>query len=119
MAKVVTVTQYEAIDGSLFTSEAECNAHEFRLANGAKIDAATEAFLNTVGAIDRSRNMQANTIKNFLSFYLPWVEAGEPVVERTVFDTPKETEAPVAEEAKAEVAAEVAAEPAAEEAPMF
>ena len=89
MAKVIQVTQYEANDGSLFLTEAECDAHDFKLLNGAKIDAAKEAFLNTTKAIDRSRNMQGNVIENFLAFYLPWVEAGEPVVERTVFDTPK------------------------------
>lgn len=89
MAKVIQVTQYEANDGSLFLTEAECDAHDFKLLNGAKIDAAKEAFLNTTKAIDRSRNMQGNVIENFLAFYLPWVEAGKPVVERTVFDTPK------------------------------
>lgn len=97
MAKVIQVTQYEANDGSLFLTEAECDAHDFKLLNGAKIDAAKEAFLNTTKAIDRSRNMQGNVIENFLAFYLPWVEAGEPVVERTVFDTPK----PVAADAPA------------------
>jgi len=116
MAKVVTVVQYEAVDGSVFTSEAECNAHEFKLAHGAEIDAAAEAFLNTIGAIDRSRNMQGNVVKNFLAFYLPWVDAGKPAVERTVFDTPKEVvEAPVADEVKSEVA-ETTTEAEAEEA---
>ena len=42
MAKIVTVTQYEANDGSLFLSEAECNAHDFKLENGAKIEAVNE-----------------------------------------------------------------------------
>lgn len=82
MAKVIQVTQYEANDGSLFLTEAECDAHDFKLLNGAKIDAAKEAFLNTTKAIDRSRNMQGNVIENFLAFYLPWVEAGEPVKNR-------------------------------------
>ena len=45
MAKVIQVTQYEANDGSLFLTEAECDAHDFKLLNGAKIDAAKEAFL--------------------------------------------------------------------------
>ena len=103
MAKVIQVTQYEANDGSLFLTEAECDAHDFKLLNGAKIDAAKEAFLNTTKAIDRSRNMQGNVIENFLAFYLPWVEAGEPVVERTVFDTPKAVaEAPTAGEGAGE-----------------
>ncbi|AGV99235.1 hypothetical protein PM1_019 [Pectobacterium phage PM1] len=119
MAKVVTVTQYEAVDGSLFLSEAECNAHEFKLENGARIEAAAEAFLNTTKAIDRSRNMQGNVIANFLAFYLPWVEAGSPAVERTVFDTPKAEKVEGAEgEAAAPAVAEVAAD-GTEEQPMF
>lgn len=89
MAKVIQVTQYEANDGSLFLTEAECDAHDFKLANGAQIEAAREAFLNSTKAIDRSRNMQGNVIDNFLAFYLPWLEKGSPVVERTAFDTPK------------------------------
>ena len=112
MAKIVTVTQYEANDGSLFLSEAECNAHDFKLENGAKIDAAVEAFANTNKLIDRSRSMQTNTAAAFLAFYLPWVEAGCPEVERTVFDTPKE-----AKVAEAEVVEAV--EAAVEEAPVF
>ena len=106
MAKVVTVTQYEAQDGSLFLTEHECDAHDFKLENGAKIDVMAEAFLNTVGAIDRSRNMQKNVIEAFLAFTLPRLAAGaelEPV-ERTKFDTPK------AEKEVVEGAAEVAAE---------
>lgn len=107
MAKVVQITQYEANDGSLFLSEAEANAHDFKLANGAKIEKARDAFLNTIGAIDRSRSMQGNTVEAFLAFYLPWVEAGEPEVERTVFDTPK-AEKVVAEGAADEAAAATA-----------
>ena len=107
MAKLVTVVQYEAVDGSQFLSEAECNAYEFMLENKAEIDAAGEAFVNTVGAIDRSRNMKLNVVSEFLSFYIPWVEAGKPVVERTVPDTVKEETAPA--EAVAEASAEVAA----------
>lgn len=108
MAKVVTVTQYEAQDGSLFLTEHECDAHDFKLENGAKIEVIRDSFLNTVGAIDRSRNMQGNTIEAFLAFYLPRVAAGtelEPV-ERTKFDTPKpekEVDATAAETAEAEV----------------
>lgn len=121
MAKVVTVTQYEANDGSLFLTEAECNAHDFMLENKAEIDAATEAFVNTIGAIDRSRNMKINTASEFLAFYIPWVQAGKPAVERTVFDTPKE--APVVEGEAAAEAADAVAEPVAEgtegEAPLF
>lgn len=112
MAKVVTVTQYEANDGSLFNTAAECDAHDFKLENGPKIEAAKEAYLNTMKLVDRSRSMQGNTVENFLAFYLPWVEAGSPAVERTVFDTPK----PVAE--VAETAGEAAPE-AAPEADMF
>ena len=106
MAKVVTVIQYEAQDGSLFLTEHECDAHDFKLENGAKIDVMAEAFLNTVGAIDRSRNMQKNVIEAFLAFTLPRLAAGtelEPV-ERTKFDTPK------AEKEAVDGAAEVAAE---------
>lgn len=91
MAKIVTVTQYEANDGSLFLTEHECNAHDFKLENGAKIETIAEAYLNTIGAIDRSRSMAKNTIESFLAFHLPRVAAGtelEPV-ERTKFDTPK------------------------------
>ena len=112
MAKIVTVTQYEANDGSLFLTEAECNAHDFKLENGAKIEKAAEAYLNTVGAIDRSRSMQKNTIEQFLAFYLPWVEAGEPEVERTKFDTPKEAKV-------ADASVDEAAEAAVEETPVF
>lgn len=93
MAKVVVVTQYEANDGSLFLTEAECDAHEFLLANKVEIEAAAEAFANTVGAIDRSRSIKVNGATEFLAFYIPWVEAGKPVVERTKFDTPKEVPA--------------------------
>lgn len=107
MAKIIEVVQYEAADGSRFLTEAECDAHDFKLLNGAKIEKAAVAYVNTVGAIDRSRNMQINTISNFLAFYLPWVEAGEPDVERTVFDTPKEAAVEVAETAAAETAGEV------------
>lgn len=108
MAKVVTVTQYEANDGSLFLSAAEADAHDFMLENKAEIDAATEAFVNTLGAIDRSRNMKINVASEFLAFYIPWVQAGKPVVERTVFDTPKAEAVEVSDEAKSEVADEVA-----------
>jgi hypothetical protein len=90
MAKAIQITQYEANDGSLFLSAAEADAHDFKLENGEKIRKAGEAFVNTIGAADRSRNMKLNTVEEFLAFYLPWVEAGEPEVERTVFDTPKE-----------------------------
>lgn len=112
MAKIVTVTQYEANDGSLFLSEAECNAHDFKLENGAKIEAAVEAFANTMKLVDRSRSMQSNTVASFLAFYLPWVEAGCPEVERVAFDTPKEVKV-----AEAEVVEAV--EAAVEEAPVF
>lgn len=83
------VVQFETADGSLFTTEHEALAHEFKLENGVEITAAADAFVNTLGAIDRSRNMKINTVEEFLAFYLPWVAAGKPVVERTVFDTPK------------------------------
>lgn len=111
MAKVVTITQYEANDGSLFLTEAECNAHDFKLENGAAIDAAAEAYANTMKLTDRSRSMQVNTVSAFLAFYLPWVEAGKPEVERTVFDTPKDAPV-VAEAAVAEVAEAVEEQPA-------
>lgn len=117
MAKIVTVTQYEAEDGSLFLTEAECNIHDFKLKNGAKINAAAEAFVNTLGAIDRSRSIKLNGAVEFLAFYLGWVEAGEPVVERTVFDTPK-VEVEVAAEAE-QVSQEITVDAAPEEAPVF
>lgn len=115
MAKVVTVTQYEANDGSLFLSAAEADAHDFKLENGAKIDVMADAFLNTTGAIDRSRNMQRNVIEAFLAFTLPRLAAGTEmeVVERTVFDTPKpEKEAAPEAEAKAEAETADLGEPA-------
>ena len=116
MAKVVTVTQYEAQDGSLFLTEHECDAHDFKLENGAKIDTMADNFLNATGAIDRSRNMQRNVIEAFLAFHLPRVAAGtelEPV-ERTKFDTPKAEKEVVegAAEAAAEAVAEAEGEPA-------
>lgn len=91
MAKIIEVVQYEANDGSRFNSAAEADAYDFKLENSAKIELMADAYLNTIGAIDRSRNMQKNTIEAFLSFHLPRVAAGtemEPV-ERTVLDTPK------------------------------
>lgn len=112
MAVLIQVTQYQAEDGSLFLTAAEADAHDFKLKNGETIRIAAESFVNARQAIDRSRNMQLNTISEFLAFYLPWVEAGSVFVERTKEDSPK----PVAvegTEAKAEADAEVAAvEPA-------
>lgn len=104
MAKAIQIVQYQANDGSLFTSEAEANAHDFKLENGEKITRAAEAFANTIGAADRSRSMKMNTAEEFLAFYLPWVEAGEPDVERTVFDTVKEEAKTTDAEQKAEEA---------------
>lgn len=124
MAKVIQVTQYEANDGSLFLSAAEADAHDFKLENGEKIRVMTEAFLNTKGAIDRSRNMQANVIEEFLAFTLPRLAAGTEMeeVERTVFDTPK-AEKVVTEGAADEAAAATEAAPAegeaTEAAPLF
>lgn len=111
MAKVIQVTQYEANDGSLFLSAAEADAHDFKLENGEKIRIMTEAFLNTTGAIDRSRNMQANVIEAFLAFTLPRLAEGTEMqeVERTVFDTPKPEK--VVSEGAADAAAD-AVEPA-------
>lgn len=121
MAKVIEVVQYEAQDGSRFNTAAEADAHDFKLENGAKIEVMAEAFLNTTGAIDRSRNMQKNVIEAFLAFTLPRLAAGtelEPV-ERTVFDTPK-VEKEVAAEATAQADEVVAgAEAGAEEQPVF
>lgn len=122
MAKVVTVTQYQANDGSLFLSEVECNAHDFKLENGAKIDVMADAFLNATGAIDRSRNMQRNVIEAFLAFTLPRLAAGEELVpvERTVFDTPKEVKVVEGEAAtEAEGAVAATQEVAGDEAPVF
>lgn len=118
------VVKYETADGSSFDTEQEALAHEFKLENGETIRIAAESFVNTIGAIDRSRNMQLNTISNFLAFYLPWKDAGSVFVERTVEDTPKaepvvadgET---VSDEAVA-AAAEVADQAPADDAePMF
>lgn len=110
MAKVVTVTQYEAEDGSLFLTEAECNAHDFKLKNGEMINRAAEAFANTLKAIDRSRSIKVNAATEFLAFYLPWVEAGSPDVERTAFDTPKPEAETKAEGDAAEQAGEAVPE---------
>lgn len=115
MAKIRQITQYEANDGSLFNTEAECNAHDFKLENGAKIELYTENFLNATHAIDRSRSIQGNAISAFLAFHLSRVAEGivDEVVERTVFDTPKEPKADAAAETAAETAAD-AVEPQAE-----
>lgn len=124
MAKVIEVVQYEANDGSRFNSAVEADAHDFKLANGAKIALYTENYLNATGAIDRSRNMQKNTIEAFLSFHLGRIEAGtvEETIERTVFDTPKAEPVVVEGEAAAEpaVVAEVAEQaPVEGEQPLF
>lgn len=121
MAVVIQVTQYQAKDGSLFLTEHECDAHDFKLENGAKIELYTDNFLNATGAIDRSRNMQKNTIEAFLSYHLDRVNKGtvEEVVERTKFDTPKAEKEVVdaaAEQAEAAVAEPVDGE---EPAPVF
>ena len=121
MAVVIQVTQYQAKDGSLFLTEQECDAHDFKLENGAKIELYTDNFLNATGAIDRSRNMQKNTIEAFLSYHLDRVNKGtvEEVVERTKFDTPKAEKEVVdaaAEQAEAAVAEPVDGE---EPAPVF
>lgn len=121
MAKAIVVQQYQANDGSIFLTEHEADAHDFKLENGAKIEIIVEGYLNTVGAIDRSRNMQKNTIEAFLAHYLPRVAAGtdlEPV-ERTVFDTPKPEKEAAAETAAAETAADVVKGEAEAEAPVF
>ena len=121
MAKVIEVVVYEAADGSRFDSAAAADAHDFKLANGEKITKYTENFLNATGAIDRSRNMQKNTIEAFLSYHLAAIEAGtvEDAVERTVFDTPKEDKAvEVAADAAAEAAVAAEGEQPAEE-PVF
>lgn len=121
----VQITQYQTEDGSVFLSLAEAEAHEFKLKNGELIRVAAESFVNAKGAIDRSRNMQLNTITDFLAFYLPWVEAGSVFVERTVEDTPKPVAvegAEAAAEVAGEVPAEVEAAPAVDgepEAPLF
>lgn len=119
MAKTIEVVVYEAADGSRFDSEAAADAHDFKLANGAKIALYTENFLNLTGAIDRSRNMQKNTIEAFLSVHLARIEAGtvEDAVERTVFDTPKAVEVEVAGEGTEAPAVEAEAEVA--EQPTF
>ena len=121
MAKVIEVVVYEAADGSRFDSAAAADAHDFKLANGEKIAKYTENYLNATGAIDRSRNMQKNTIEGFLAFHLGRIEAGtvEEVIERTVFDTPKEDKAvEVAADAAAEAAVAAEGEQPAEE-PVF
>lgn len=117
MAKIIEVVQYEANDGSRFNSALEADAHDFKLANGAKIALYTENYLNATGAIDRSRNMQKNTIESFLSFHLAAIEAGtvEVAIERTVFDTPKAEPVVVEGETAAEPVAE---QPVADQAPV-
>lgn len=113
MAKVIQITQYEANDGSMFTTEAAANAHDFMLENKAEIDRTAEMFCNSIQAIDRSRSGKTNTVSEFLAWYLPWIDAGKPGVERVAFDTPKETavevtaEAPAAPVVDAEAGAEM------------
>ncbi|MFZ4217033.1 hypothetical protein ACEV6Q_04105 [Enterobacter ludwigii] len=89
MAKVVQIQMYEANDGSQFPTAAEADAHDFKLEHADKITAAAEAFVNTTKRIDRARSSATNMVGEFLAFYIPWMDAGCPEVERTVFDTPK------------------------------
>lgn len=89
MAKVVQIQMYEANDGSQFPTAAEADAHDFKLEHADKITAAAEAFVNTTKRIDRARSSATNMVGEFLAFYIPWMEAGCPEVERTAFDTPK------------------------------
>lgn len=123
MAKVIEVVQYEANDGSRFNTAAEADAHDFKLENGAKIALYTENFLNATGAIDRSRNMQKNTIEAFLAYHLAQTAAGtvETPVERTVFDTPKADPVKVddAEKTADEAVAPAVEDEAVETAPVF
>lgn len=118
MAIIKQITQYEAIDGAVFNTEAECDAHEFKLANGAEIDAAALAYANTVQAIDRARSIRLNAASEFLSFYLPWVAAGKPEVEQVKFDTPK-AEVEVVAAATETAAAAVDGAEGEEPAPIF
>lgn len=111
MATIKTVVQYETVDGSIFLTEAEANQYEFLLENKVEITFAAEAYANTLGAADRSRSIKLNAASDFLAFYIPWVAAGKPEVERTVFDAVK-VEAPVATEAAAQVEDEVTGDPA-------
>lgn len=99
MAKIVQIQMFEANDGSQFATAAEADSYDFKLEHAAKIEAAGEAFCNTVGKIDRARVQAMNLVGEFLAFYIPWQEAGMPEVERTAFDTPKK-----------EIAAEVVAD---------
>lgn len=89
MAKVIQIEMYVANDGSQFATAAEADAHDFKLENAEKITAAAEAFVNTTKRIDRARVTATNLVGEFLAFYIPWMEAGCPEVERTEFDTPK------------------------------
>ncbi|MBG6242965.1 MAG: hypothetical protein EKE20_14605 [Candidatus Symbiopectobacterium sp. Dall1.0] len=89
MAKVVQIQMFEANDGSQFMTAAEADAHDFKLENQSKIDAAAEAFCNSLQKIDRARSMATNFVGEFLAFYIPWIEQGSPEIERTAFDTPK------------------------------
>lgn len=113
MAQVVTITQYQAKDGSLFTSAVEADNHDFMQENAEKIEVAVESFANALGLIDRARSGKVNTAKDFLAWYMQWVDAGSVPVERTVFDTPKE-DAVAVKEAEA-VAENVVAEAVADE----
>lgn len=105
MAKIVTIEMYVANDGSQFATAAEADAYDFKLENAEKINAAAEAFVNTTKRIDRARVTATNLVGEFLAFYIPWMEAGCPEVERTEFDTPK-PEKVVEVDATGETAAE-------------
>lgn len=112
MAVVKQITQYETKDGKVFLTLEEAELYEFQLDNQAEIDAAVEAYLNTVKLADRARSIQGNASRNFLAFYIKWIQDGKPAVERTVFDTPK------VDKAEADAAGAVADEAVADEAEM-
>lgn len=110
---------YVCADGSQFPTEAEADAYEFLQANKAEIDGAAEAFVNTMGKCGRARSAGINFVNEFLAFYIPWAEAGKPVVERTVMEPEKPEVVAEGVDAAEAVQTAVVAEPVEGEDPLF
>ena len=94
---IQNVQSFKTADGEIFATLAAAEAHELFLENKEAIDAAVEAYVNTLGATGRSRAIKIAGAVAFLSFYLGW--DGEAV------DAPAEPEvkAPVAPAAEEKV----------------
>lgn len=98
---IAAVQMFPTADGQVFTTLEEAQAHQFQLDNEALLNSIAENHANDLKLIDRARSGRVNAVKEFLAWYLPWVEAGSPDIERTAFDTPKEERAKKASEEEA------------------